>query len=58
MQTQQLAALALALAALGLLLIAGLVLARMAAARRSERTLRISRETLPTTPTLIILDGV
>ncbi len=40
MQTQQLVALALALAALGLLLIAGLVLARMAAARRSERTLR------------------
>jgi len=26
--------------------------------RRSERTLRISRETLPTTPTVIILDGV
>jgi L-ascorbate metabolism protein UlaG (beta-lactamase superfamily) len=25
---------------------------------RSERTLRISRETLPTTPTVIILDGV
>ncbi|PRX26539.1 tight adherence protein C [Paraburkholderia sp. BL18I3N2] len=40
MQTQQLLALALALAALGLLLIAGLVLARVAAARRSERTLR------------------
>jgi tight adherence protein C len=40
MQTQQLVALALALAALGLLLIAGLVLARVAAARRSERTLR------------------
>lgn len=40
MQTQQLAALALALAALALLLIAGLVLARVAAARRSERTLR------------------
>lgn len=40
MQTRQLVALALALAALGLLLIAGLVLARMAAARRSERTLR------------------
>ncbi|RKR46039.1 type II secretion system F family protein [Paraburkholderia sp. BL17N1] len=40
MQTQQLAALALALAALALLLIAGLVLARVAAARRSECTLR------------------
>ncbi|MFM0242691.1 type II secretion system F family protein [Paraburkholderia phytofirmans] len=40
MQTQQLLALALGLAALGLLLIAGLVLARVAAARRSERTLR------------------
>ncbi|MFM0227164.1 type II secretion system F family protein [Paraburkholderia dipogonis] len=40
MQTQQLVALALALAALGLLLIAGLVLARLAAARRIERTLR------------------
>ncbi|MFM0057925.1 type II secretion system F family protein [Paraburkholderia phytofirmans] len=40
MQTQQLLALALALAALGLLLLAGLVLARVAAARRSERTLR------------------
>jgi len=26
--------------------------------QRSERTLRISRETLPTTPTVIILDGV
>jgi L-ascorbate metabolism protein UlaG (beta-lactamase superfamily) len=26
--------------------------------RRSERTLRISRETLPSTPTVIILDGV
>jgi L-ascorbate metabolism protein UlaG (beta-lactamase superfamily) len=26
--------------------------------RRSERTLRISRETLPTTPTVIILNGV
>ena len=26
--------------------------------RRSERTLRISKETLPTTPTVIILDGV
>jgi len=26
--------------------------------RRSERTLRISRESLPTTPTVIILDGV
>jgi hypothetical protein len=26
--------------------------------RRTERTLRISRETLPTTPTVIILDGV
>jgi hypothetical protein len=26
--------------------------------RRSERTLRISRETLPGTPTVIILDGV
>jgi L-ascorbate metabolism protein UlaG (beta-lactamase superfamily) len=26
--------------------------------RRGERTLRISRETLPTTPTVIILDGV
>ena len=25
---------------------------------RSERTLRISRETLPATPTVIILDGV
>lgn len=40
MQTHQLAALALALAALGLLLIAGVLLARMATARRSERTLR------------------
>lgn len=40
MQIHQLVALALALAALGLLLIAGLLLARMAAARRSERTLR------------------
>lgn len=40
MQAQQLVALALALAALGLLLIAGLVLARVASARRSERTLR------------------
>jgi L-ascorbate metabolism protein UlaG (beta-lactamase superfamily) len=26
--------------------------------QRSERTLRISRETLPATPTVIILDGV
>jgi hypothetical protein len=26
--------------------------------QRSERTLRISHETLPTTPTVIILDGV
>jgi hypothetical protein len=26
--------------------------------RRSERSLRISRESLPTTPTVIILDGV
>jgi len=26
--------------------------------QRNERTLRISRETLPTTPTVIILDGV
>jgi L-ascorbate metabolism protein UlaG (beta-lactamase superfamily) len=26
--------------------------------RRSERTLRIARETLPATPTVIILDGV
>jgi L-ascorbate metabolism protein UlaG (beta-lactamase superfamily) len=26
--------------------------------RRGERTLRISRETLPTTPTVIILDGI
>jgi hypothetical protein len=26
--------------------------------RRSERTLRISRESLPTSPTVIILDGV
>jgi L-ascorbate metabolism protein UlaG (beta-lactamase superfamily) len=26
--------------------------------QRSERTLRISRETLPTAPTVIILDGV
>jgi hypothetical protein len=26
--------------------------------RRTERTLRISRETLPGTPTVIILDGV
>jgi hypothetical protein len=26
--------------------------------RRSERTLRISRETLPGMPTVIILDGV
>jgi hypothetical protein len=25
---------------------------------RTERTLRISRETLPDTPTVIILDGV
>jgi hypothetical protein len=25
---------------------------------RSERTLKISRETLPSTPTVIILDGV
>jgi tight adherence protein C len=40
MRTEQLVALALALAAFGLLLIAGLVLARMAAARRIERTLR------------------
>ena len=40
MQIQQLVALALALAALGLLLIAGLVLARVAVARRIERTLR------------------
>jgi tight adherence protein C len=40
MQVDQFVALALALAALGLLLIAGLVLARVAAVRRSERTLR------------------
>ncbi|SOE71884.1 tight adherence protein C [Burkholderia sp. OK233] len=40
MQVHQFVALALALAALGLLLIAGLVLARVAAVRRSERTLR------------------
>ncbi|RDK03899.1 type II secretion system F family protein [Paraburkholderia lacunae] len=40
MQVHQLVALALALAALALLLIAGLVLARIAAVRRSERTLR------------------
>ncbi|NPT62424.1 type II secretion system F family protein [Paraburkholderia elongata] len=40
MQTYQLVALALALAALALLLLAGLVLARVAAVRRSERTLR------------------
>ncbi|OAJ54396.1 hypothetical protein A6V36_06685 [Paraburkholderia ginsengiterrae] len=40
MQAQQLVALALALAALGVLLIAGLVLTRVAAAWRSERTLR------------------
>jgi hypothetical protein len=26
--------------------------------RRSERTLKISRDTLPATPTVIILDGV
>jgi hypothetical protein len=26
--------------------------------QRSERTLKISRETLPATPTVIILDGV
>jgi hypothetical protein len=26
--------------------------------RRSERSLRISRETLPSTPTVIILSGV
>jgi L-ascorbate metabolism protein UlaG (beta-lactamase superfamily) len=26
--------------------------------RRSERTLRISRETLPSTPTVIVLGGV
>lgn len=39
MQTHQLAALALALASLGLLLLAGLVLARVAAQRRTERTL-------------------
>ena len=26
--------------------------------RRGERTLRISRDTLPATPTVIILDGV
>jgi hypothetical protein len=26
--------------------------------QRAERTLRISRETLPSTPTVIILDGV
>ena len=40
MQAHQLVALALALAALALLLLAGLVLARVAAVRRSERTLR------------------
>ena len=40
MQAPQLVALALALVALALLLIAGLVLARIAAVRRSERTLR------------------
>src|SRR5258708_13944854 len=40
MQVHQFVALALALAALALLLIAGLVLARVAAVRRSERTLR------------------
>jgi tight adherence protein C len=40
MQAQQLVAVALALAALGMLLIAGLVLMRVAAVRRSERTLR------------------
>ncbi|QQC64933.1 type II secretion system F family protein [Paraburkholderia ginsengisoli] len=40
MQARQLVALALALAALGLLLIAALVLMRVAAVRRSERTLR------------------
>ncbi|MFM0025853.1 type II secretion system F family protein [Paraburkholderia madseniana] len=40
MQVHQLVALALALAALALLLIAGLVLARVAAVWRSERTLR------------------
>lgn len=40
MQAHQLVALALALAALALLLLAGLVLARVAAIRRSERTLR------------------
>ncbi|MFM0278004.1 type II secretion system F family protein [Paraburkholderia sediminicola] len=39
MQAYQLVALALALAALALLLLAGLVLARVAAVRRSERTL-------------------
>lgn len=39
MHAQQLTALAFALAALGLLLIAGLVLARVAAQRRTERTL-------------------
>ncbi len=40
MQARQLVALALALAALALLLLAGLVLVRVAAVRRSERTLR------------------
>lgn len=40
MQTHQLIALALALAAFALLLLAALVLARVAAVRRSERTLR------------------
>ena len=40
MQAHQIVALALALAALALLLLAGLVLARVAAVRRSERTLR------------------
>ncbi|MGF6771182.1 tight adherence protein C [Paraburkholderia sp. GAS199] len=40
MQANHLAALALAIASLALLLIAGVVLARVAAVRRSERTLR------------------
>ncbi|CAD6508952.1 type II secretion system F family protein [Paraburkholderia metrosideri] len=40
MQAHQLVAIALALASVGVLLLAGLVLARVAAVRRSERTLR------------------
>ncbi|MBN3807466.1 type II secretion system F family protein, partial [Paraburkholderia sp. Ac-20336] len=40
MQARHLAVLALAFAAFAMLLLAGLVLARVAAARRSERTLR------------------